>query len=135
MDSICLGLYTWKFVQYKNRAVFDVKGYCVSIAKGGTETLKFNTALILLPVCRNSITWLRSNTKLGVVVPFDDNINFHKVIAFGILVGVGLHADSHLTCDFPRLLYSTDNEYKPMKLFLGTKRPDDYWWFMRGTEG
>ncbi|KAB2634951.1 respiratory burst oxidase-like protein B [Pyrus ussuriensis x Pyrus communis] len=123
--SICLGLYTWKFVQYKNRAVFDVMGYCVSTAKGGAETLKFNTALILLPQY--------GNTKLGVV-PFDDNINFHKVIAFGILVGVGLHADSHLTCDFPRLLHFTDNEYKPMKPFFGTKRPDDFWWFMRGTE-
>lgn len=54
-------------------------GYCVSIAKGGAETLKFNMALILLPVCRNTITWLRSKTKLGGVVPFDDNINFHKV--------------------------------------------------------
>ncbi|KAM1111130.1 hypothetical protein ACFX13_010505 [Malus domestica] len=110
-------------------------GYCVSIAKGGAETLKFNMALILLPVCRNSITWLRSKTKLGVVVPFDDNINFHKVIAFSILVGVGLRAGSHLTCDFPRLLHSTDNELQPMKPFFGTKLPDDYWWFVRGTEG
>ncbi|CAN6575706.1 unnamed protein product [Malus baccata var. baccata] len=133
--SICLGLYAWEFIQYRNRSVFDVMGYCVSIAKGGAETLKFNMALILLPVCRNSITWLRSKTKLGVVVPFDDNINFHKVIAFSILVGVGLRAGSHLTCDFPRLLHSTDNELQPMKPFFGTKLPDDYWWFVRGTEG
>ncbi|CAN6715090.1 unnamed protein product [Malus baccata var. baccata] len=133
--SICLGLYAWEFIQYRNRSVFDVMGYCVSIAKGGAESLKFNMALILLPVCRNSITWLRSKTKLGVVVPFDDNINFHKVIAFSILVGVGLRAGSHLTCDFPRLLHSTDNELQPMKPFFGTKLPDDYWWFVRGTEG
>lgn len=77
--SICAGLFTWKFIQYKHRAVFDVMGYCVNIAKGAAETLKFNMALILLPVCRNTITWLRSKTKLGMMVPFDDNINFHKV--------------------------------------------------------
>lgn len=76
---ICMGLFTWKFIQYRHREVFHVMGYCVSIAKGGAETLKFNMALILLPVCRNTITWLRSKTKLGGVVPFDDNINFHKV--------------------------------------------------------
>lgn len=76
--SICVGLFTWKFIQYRNRAAYDVMGYCVTTAKGAAETLKFNMALILLPVCRNTITWLRS-TKLGVVVPFDDNINFHKV--------------------------------------------------------
>lgn len=77
--GICAGLFTWKFIQYKNRAVYDVMGYCVCIAKGGAETLKFNMALILLPVSRNTITWLRNKTKLGVVVPFDDNLNFHKV--------------------------------------------------------
>lgn len=77
--SICAGLFTWKFIQYKHRAVFHVMGYCVTTAKGAAETLKFNMALILFPVCRNTITWLRSRTMLGAVVPFDDNINFHKV--------------------------------------------------------
>ncbi|KAB1202200.1 hypothetical protein CJ030_MR8G006581 [Morella rubra] len=133
--SICAGLFTWKFIQYKHRAVFHVMGYCVTTAKGAAETLKFNMAIILLPVCRNTITWLRSKTKLGVAVPFDDNINFHKVIALGIAIGVGLHAGAHLTCDFPRLLHATDDEYKPMQSFFGEKRPDDYWWFVKGIEG
>jgi respiratory burst oxidase len=133
--SICAALFTWKFIQYKNRAVFHVMGYCVTTAKGAAETLKFNMALILMPVCRNTITWLRTKTKLGVVVPFDDNINFHKVIAFGIAIGVGLHAISHLTCDFPRLLHATDAEYVPMKKFFGDTRPNNYWWFVKGTEG
>jgi respiratory burst oxidase len=163
--AVCAALFTWKFVQYKHRAVFDVMGYCVTTAKGAAETLKFNMALILLPVCRNTITWLRSKTKLGMAVPFDDNINFHKVrsvqengkfftflvhsglsciiysacilqvIALGIAIGVGLHAGAHLTCDFPRLLHATDDEYEPMEQFFGKDRPDDYWWFVKGTEG
>ncbi|GKV18536.1 hypothetical protein SLEP1_g28900 [Rubroshorea leprosula] len=132
---ICAGLFTWKFIQYKHRAVFHVMGYCVTVAKGGAETTKLNMALILLPVCRNTITWLRSKTKLGLVVPFDDNINFHKVIALGIAIGVGLHAGAHLTCDFPRLLHATDEEYEPMKQFFGQNRPNNYWWFVKGTEG
>ncbi|XP_050273996.1 respiratory burst oxidase homolog protein B-like [Quercus robur] len=132
--SICAGLFAWKFIQYKHMAVFDVMGYCVNIAKGAAETLKFNMALILLPVCRNTITWLRSKTKLGMVVPFDDNINFHKVIAFGIAIGVGLHAGAHLTCDFPRLLHASDDKYESMKPFFGEKRPNNYWWFVKGTE-
>lgn len=132
---ICAGLFTWKFIQYKRRAVFDIMGYCVTSAKGAAETLKFNMALILLPVCRNTITWLRSRTKLGAIVPFDDNINFHKVIAFGIALGVGTHALAHLTCDFPRLLHATDEQYEPMKKYFGEERPDNYWWFVKGTEG
>lgn len=56
-------------------------------------------------------------------------------MAFGIAIGVGLHAISHLTCDFPRLLHATDVEYKPMKQFFGDERPNNYWWFVKGTEG
>lgn len=77
--GVMAGLFTYKYIQYKNRAAFEVMGHCVSVAKGAAETLKLNMALILLPVCRNTITWLRNKTKLGVVVPFDDNLNFHKV--------------------------------------------------------
>lgn len=72
------GLFAWKFIQYKNRAAFQVMGYCLATAKGAAETLKLNMALILLPVCRNTLTWLRS-TRARTFVPFDDNINFHKV--------------------------------------------------------
>ncbi|KAK9080589.1 hypothetical protein SSX86_000347 [Deinandra increscens subsp. villosa] len=128
------GLFTWKYIQYKNRVAFDVMGHCVCIAKGAAETLKLNMALILLPVCRNTITWLRNKTKLGVVVPFDDNLNFHKVIAIGITIGVGLHAISHLSCDFPRLLSATEEEYEPMVQFFG-EQPDSYWHFVKEAEG
>ena len=74
-----VALFTWKFLQYKNRSSFLVLGYCVCVTKGAAETLKLNMALILLPVCRNTITWFRS-TFLGIVFPFDDNLNLHKVI-------------------------------------------------------
>lgn len=133
--GIVSGLFAYKFVQYRNKAAFDVMGYCVCIAKGGAETLKFNMALILLPVCRNAITWLRNKTKLGVVVPFDDNLNFHKVIAAMIVVGVGLHAGAHLACDFPRILSATEEEYEPLKPYFGEEQPESYWWFVKGVEG
>lgn len=132
---ICCGLFAWKFYQYRQRAVFDIMGYCVCVAKGGAEMTKFNMALILLPVCRNTITWLRNHTNLGVSVPFDDNINFHKVIAVGVFIGVALHAITHLTCDFPRLIHATEAEYVPMKKFFGDKQPPNFWWFVKGTEG
>ncbi|KAL5982874.1 hypothetical protein ACLOJK_016952 [Asimina triloba] len=70
-------LFAWKFVLYRHQPAFEVMGFCVCMAKGSAETLKLNMALILLPVCRNTITWLRS-TFISSIVPFDDNINFHK---------------------------------------------------------
>eukprot|EP00250_Pteridium_aquilinum_P017536 c23679_g1_i1 orf=327-2906(-) len=105
-----VSLFTWKFLQYRQRAAFQVMGYCVCTAKGAAETLKLNMALILLPMCRNTITLLRS-TFLGSIVPFDDHINFHKVIAGGIVLGVSVHAMVHLTCDFPRLVTSSNEVF------------------------
>ncbi|MFS7951082.1 putative NAD(P)H oxidase (H(2)O(2)-forming) [Helianthus anomalus] len=127
------GLFAWKYIEYKNHVVYDVLGPCVCIAKGAAETLKLNMAIMLLPVCRNTITWLR-NTKLGVVVPFDDNINFHQVIAVAIAIGVGLHAISHLACDFPQLIHATEEEYKPMEHFFGDQA-ENYWHFLKEVEG
>ncbi|KAJ7294654.1 hypothetical protein O6H91_21G005900 [Diphasiastrum complanatum] len=101
--NVCLFL--WKFLQYKSRSGFQVMGYCLCTSKGAAETLKLNMAVILLPVCRNTITWLRS-TVIGSFVPFDDNINFHKIIAAAIALGVIVHVGTHLSCDFPRIVSS-----------------------------
>ncbi|KAL1334236.1 hypothetical protein HN51_063128 [Arachis hypogaea] len=99
----CIVLFGWKFYQYSHRSGFQVMGYCLPTAKGAAETLKLNMALILLPVCRNTITWLRKDPRINYLIPFNDNINFHKLIAAGIVVGVVLHGGTHLACDFPRI--------------------------------
>lgn len=57
-----------------------------------------------------------------------------QVIAVGIGVGVGLHAISHLTCDFPRLLHASEEQYEPMIPYFGVQ-PTSYWWFVKGVEG
>ncbi|GKV45519.1 hypothetical protein SLEP1_g52590 [Rubroshorea leprosula] len=130
---VMCGLFAYKYIQYRRRAAFVVMGHCVCMAKGAAETLKLNMALILLPVCRNTITWLRNKTKLGVAVPFDDNLNFHKVIAAAIAMGVGIHAITHLACDFPRLLHA-GGDYELMEPYFG-KQPKSYWFFVKSVEG
>ncbi|KAE8657299.1 Respiratory burst oxidase-like protein C [Hibiscus syriacus] len=129
-----IGLFTWKFFQYKQKSAFNVMGYCLLTAKGAAETLKFNMALILMPVCRNTITWLRS-TKLGLFVPFDDNINFHKTIAAAIVIGVILHVGNHVACDFPRLINSSNDNYRKfLSHDFGSHKPT-YLDLVKGTEG
>ncbi|XP_010455529.1 PREDICTED: probable respiratory burst oxidase homolog protein I [Camelina sativa] len=115
--------FMWKCVQYKNKDAFHVMGYCLVVAKGAAETLKFNMALILLPVCRNTITYLRS-TGLSYAVPFDESINFHKTISLAIIVAMVIHSSSHLACDFPRILTSTEADYKRYLVhYFGVIRP------------
>ncbi|KAH8486556.1 hypothetical protein Peur_070003 [Populus x canadensis] len=132
--AVMASLFAYKYVQYRRRAAYVVMGHCVCMAKGAAETLKLNMALILLPVCRNTLTWLRNKTKLGVAVPFDDNLNFHKVIAVGVAVGVGIHGISHLACDFPRLLRASEEKWELMQQFFGDQ-PSSYWHFVKSKEG
>ncbi|KAG6553108.1 hypothetical protein Mapa_005446 [Marchantia paleacea] len=128
------GLFAWKFKQYEKRAAFEIMGYCLPTAKGAAETLKLNMALILLPVCRNTITWLRS-TGLGIIVPFDDNLNFHKVIASAIAVGVIVHGGVHLACDFPRIISANEDLFeRSVGADFHHKQPD-YLWFLTSIEG
>ncbi|KAJ6417979.1 hypothetical protein OIU84_001377 [Salix udensis] len=132
--TVMASLFAYKYTQYRQREAYEVMGHCVCMAKGAAETLKLNMALILLPVCRNTLTWLRNKTKLGVAVPFDDNLNFHKVIAVGIAVGVGIHGISHLACDFPRLLQASEEKWELMEEFFGDQ-PSSYWHFVISREG
>ncbi|PIA43190.1 hypothetical protein AQUCO_02000554v1 [Aquilegia coerulea] len=119
---IMASLFAWKFYQYRHRAGFHVMGYCFTTAKGAAETLKFNMALILLPVCRNTLTWLRS-TRARLFVPFDENINFHKIIAIAIGFGIVLHAVSHLACDFPRLITCSPQDFALISDEFNGKKP------------
>ncbi|KAK1631093.1 hypothetical protein QYE76_005408 [Lolium multiflorum] len=126
-------LFVWKFVQYRRTAGFEVMGYCLPTAKGAAETLKLNMALVLLPVCRNTLTWLRSSWA-RFFVPFDDNITFHKMIATAIVVGITLHAGNHLACDFPRVIASGPEEYRLVAGAFGAEKPS-YAGLVSGVEG
>ncbi|GFP80331.1 putative respiratory burst oxidase homolog protein h [Phtheirospermum japonicum] len=103
-------LFAWKFNQYKRRSAFQVMGYCLCFAKAAAETIKFNMALILLPVCRRTLTKLRESF-LGAFVPFDDNINFHKMIAAAILLGTFIHVLMHMSCNLVRLTSCPENQF------------------------
>ncbi|PON84170.1 Respiratory burst oxidase [Trema orientale] len=108
--TLNLGLFLWKFYQYKNRGAYQIMGQCLCFAKGAAETLKFNMALILFPVCRRTLTRLRSSF-LNNIFPFDDNINFHQLIALAIATMTSVHVLMHLACDFPRMISSPKEKF------------------------
>ncbi|KAJ0248303.1 putative respiratory burst oxidase protein J [Hirschfeldia incana] len=116
-------LFTWKYSEFSTNPLYNIAGRCVSVAKGTAEMLKFNMALVLVPVLRRTLTFLRS-TFLSHVIPFDDNINFHKLIAVAIAVTSLIHTALHLLCNYPRLSTCPYDEYKRYggKL-LGHKQP------------
>ncbi|XP_047169679.1 putative respiratory burst oxidase homolog protein H isoform X1 [Vigna umbellata] len=121
---INLVLYIWKFKQYRQTGAFQVMGYCVCFAKGAAETLKLNMALIVLTMCRRTLTKLRESF-LSRIIPFDDNINFHKTIAVAVVIGTLIHVMVHIFCDFPRLIsYPKDQFMAILGDGFNYKQPD-----------
>ncbi|KAK9055413.1 hypothetical protein SSX86_026496 [Deinandra increscens subsp. villosa] len=117
-----VALFLWKFHQYTMMPSFQVLGYCSCTAKGAGEMLKFNMALILLPVCRRTLTAIRE-TYLGKVLPVDENINFHKIIALAIVIGTVIHTIAHLACNFIRLSGCPVNQFMAVFGGLFVKQP------------
>ena len=72
-------------------------GQGVAIARGCANALKLNTVLILLPVCRNLLTFLRGTRFVNKVLPLDQNLFFHKCIGAVIVVLAVAHACAHYT--------------------------------------
>ncbi|KAL6067149.1 Dual oxidase 1 [Balamuthia mandrillaris] len=83
------------FAMFRWSDSFSLLSYGGPVARGFSVVLAFNSTLILLTVSRNVITWLRS-TWLADYIPFDNNIDFHRIVAAVIvLAGVG-HTGAHL---------------------------------------
>ncbi|RIA88645.1 ferric reductase like transmembrane component [Glomus cerebriforme] len=73
------------------RATF---GITYSIARSAALVLHVDAAMILFPVCRNLISLFRS-TPLNNIIPFDENIEFHKAIGWSILFFSIVHTVAH----------------------------------------
>ncbi|KAJ6629341.1 NADPH oxidase [Mycena sp. CBHHK59/15] len=74
------------------RATF---GITFTIARAAALVLHVDLIFILLPVCRNFISFLR-RTPLGDIIPFDKNITFHKATGWAIVIGSIVHTLAHI---------------------------------------
>ncbi|KAG8982476.1 hypothetical protein FRB93_008023 [Tulasnella sp. JGI-2019a] len=98
------------------RATF---GYGYPIARSAALTLHFDVALILLPVCRNFISWLRQ-TPLNDFIPFDKNLSLHKATGWSIVFFTVVHIVAHMF-NFARLATVTGTDTgSRLKIFFLT---------------
>lgn len=91
-------LFSLAFVHYyykdnlaQSRELF---GVTFVISRASAEVLSFDTALILFPVCRTLISYLRE-TPLAGLIPFDKNITFHKLVGYSLVFFSILHTAGH----------------------------------------
>uniref|UniRef100_A0A8C8VPB9 NADPH oxidase 1 n=1 Tax=Pelusios castaneus TaxID=367368 RepID=A0A8C8VPB9_9SAUR len=79
-----------------------VLGSALAWARASAKCLNFNSMLILLPVCRNLLSFLRgtcSCCRRTMRKQLDHNLTFHKLVAYSIALFTAVHIIAHL-CNF-----------------------------------
>ncbi|EGG15549.1 superoxide-generating NADPH oxidase flavocytochrome [Cavenderia fasciculata] len=96
-----------RFYSTYNSKQYQLFGLSVCFARCSAAIINLNTTLILLPVLRNVVSWVRG-TWVSDFIPIDRHISFHKLCAFGIIIGSIIHCVSHYN-NF-RILLNTSRE-------------------------
>ncbi|CAG00874.1 unnamed protein product [Tetraodon nigroviridis] len=74
-------------------------GHALSWARAPAACLNFNCMLILLPVCRNLLSFLRGSIQCcsrTAARQLDRNLTFHKLVAYMIAFHTAVHIVAHL---------------------------------------
>lgn len=151
LGVLCFFIAFAGFVRNSNKLTFSNSPY-FPLAKAGGYLLDFAMTLILFPMMRNLVSWLRT-TPITELLPLDDNHSLHvlvaKIVAFGTAVHVAghylymnwagsfqaayttlPHITGHLVLLLMALMYATSMTRKGWKLFGRWKVGSfDTFWF------
>ncbi|BFZ53255.1 hypothetical protein PYCC9005_000278 [Savitreella phatthalungensis] len=105
-------------------------GLSFSIARACALALHINTAIILLPVCRNLITKFRA-TALIRALPLDDNLKLHKIVGWTILILSWIHSVAHFV-NFARIAVATGTGARGWIIICFTNGPSLTGWMLLG---
>lgn len=73
-------------------SALNVLEYSVWISRGAGLVLSVDATLILLPMCRNVLRWIRPSIRW---LPLDESAWFHHQIAYALLVFTAIHVAAH----------------------------------------
>ncbi|XP_062846046.1 cytochrome b-245 heavy chain isoform X1 [Trichomycterus rosablanca] len=103
---VWLGINAFLFVHFYMAFLVDrfyytrvILGHALSWARAPAACLNFNCMLILLPVCRNLLSFLRGSIQCcsrTAARQLDRNITFHKLVAYMIAFHTAVHTIAHL---------------------------------------
>uniref|UniRef100_A0A7M4E3R7 NADPH oxidase 2 n=2 Tax=Crocodylus porosus TaxID=8502 RepID=A0A7M4E3R7_CROPO len=96
-------LFWWYYVVYNVGREYSytrvLLGHALALARAPAACLNFNCMLILLPVCRNLLSFLRGSSaccSTRVRRQLDRNLTFHKMVAWMIALHTAIHTIAHL---------------------------------------
>ncbi|XP_078088682.1 NADPH oxidase 2-like [Mustelus asterias] len=125
---VWLGINAFLFVHYffvyedgqKFYYTRELLGSALAWARAPAACLNFNCMLILLPVCRNLLSFLRGSCgccRRTLRRQLDSNISFHKLVAYMIALHTAIHIIAHLF-NFERFMDCQLGENGPLNAAL-----------------
>ncbi|EGV94165.1 NADPH oxidase 1 [Cricetulus griseus] len=96
-------LFVYAFLNYEKSDKYyytrEILGTTLAFARASAFCLNFNNMMILIPVCRNLLSFLRGTCSFcnrTLRKPLDHNLIFHKLVAYMICVFTAIHVIAHL---------------------------------------
>ncbi|XP_064933553.1 NADPH oxidase 1 isoform X1 [Columba livia] len=101
--GINIFLFTYYFLYFDRDDQYfytrAILGSALAWARASAKCLNFNSMLILLPVCRNLLSFLRgtcSCCRRTLRKQLDHNLTFHKLVAYMLALLTAVHTIAHL---------------------------------------
>lgn len=82
----------WKQESDPRLAGLNTLQYSVWLSRGAGLVLSVDGMVILLPVCRTVVRFFRPKIRF---IPLDENIWFHRQIAYALLIFSIIHTSAH----------------------------------------
>ncbi|XP_031231841.1 NADPH oxidase 1 [Mastomys coucha] len=96
-------LFVYAFLNYEKSDKYyytrEILGTALAVARASALCLNFNSMMILIPVCRNLLSFLRGTCSFcnrTLRKPLDHNLIFHKLVAYMICIFTAIHIIAHL---------------------------------------
>nr|XP_027788606.1 NADPH oxidase 1 isoform X1 [Marmota flaviventris] len=96
-------LFVHTFLKYEKDDKYyytrEILGTALAVARASAFCLNFNSMLILIPVCRNLLSFLRGSCSFcsrTLRKSLDHNLTFHKLVAYMICIFTAIHIIAHL---------------------------------------
>lgn len=137
---IVVVLFLERFVSYsflsEHMDLRHVMGFGIAITRGSAASLSFCYAMLLLSMCRNLMTWIRSMS-IREYIPLDSHVKFHKIVAMTALIMTVLHTVGHCV----NFYHVTQQPVEHLRCltkemqFSGESRPTFFYWVFQTVTG
>lgn len=84
----------FRYLQESNPALAGLNSLTFSVwmSRGAGLVLSLDVTLILIPMCRNILRFIRPKIRW---LPLDENVFFHRQVAYAMLLFTIIHVSAH----------------------------------------